>query len=114
MKERIAWPTGEPMDCAKCGSDNSAGKKFCGDCGAPLTYRCHKCGADNPPTKAFCGDCGTALGPRNADQSIAAFLNTPNIAALAEHTPAALDGERKTVTALFACGSGANSHPSRE
>jgi uncharacterized membrane protein YvbJ len=24
------------MRCSKCGSDSPAGKKFCGDCGAPL------------------------------------------------------------------------------
>jgi predicted ATPase len=27
------------MPCSKCGSDNPAGKKFCGDCGAPLADR---------------------------------------------------------------------------
>src|SRR5215469_13509817 len=25
------------MQCAKCGADNPASKKFCGDCGAPLS-----------------------------------------------------------------------------
>src|SRR4051812_19328675 len=49
------------------------------------------CGAENPPRKAFCGDCGTALGTRNAAQSMAASL-MPNVAVSAEHSPAALDG----------------------
>ena len=29
------------MQCAKCGSDNPGGKKFCGDCGAALTGDVH-------------------------------------------------------------------------
>ena len=90
------------MRCSKCGSDSPTGKKFCGDCGAPLANNCPECGAENLQSKRFCGDCGTALVPRNATQSAASSLNTPNIAITAERTPAATDGERKTVTALFA------------
>ena len=52
------------MRCSKCGSDSPAGKKFCGDCGAPLANKCPKCGAENPPSKSFCHDCGTALAHR--------------------------------------------------
>src|SRR6516165_9164990 len=90
------------MRCSKCGSDNPAGKKFCGDCGAPLTNRCPNCGAENPPGKRFCGDCGTSLGPRKATaQSPTSSLGTADIAISAEAT-APVDGERKTVTALFA------------
>ena len=33
------------------------GKKFFGDCGAPLANLCPKCGTDNPSGKRFCGDC---------------------------------------------------------
>ena len=50
------------MRCAQCGAENSAGKRFCGDCGAALVNRCARCGAENPPEKKFCGDCGNALG----------------------------------------------------
>jgi predicted ATPase len=90
------------MRCLKCGSDNQAGKKFCGDCGASLTNRCPNCGAENPPGKRFCGDCGTPLGSRNTTaQSPSSSLGTVEIAISAEATPPA-DGERKTVTALFA------------
>src|SRR5690349_1718372 len=89
------------MRCVKCGSDNPAGKKFCGDCGAPLVHRCPQCGADNPPSKSFCGDCGTSLHSMNATQSVASSLNTPNTSEPSKPA-SALDGERKTVTALFA------------
>jgi class 3 adenylate cyclase/tetratricopeptide (TPR) repeat protein len=90
------------MRCSKCGSDNPTGKTFCGDCGAPLVNHCPKCGADNPLGKRFCGDCGTALVPKNLIQSAAFSLNTSNVAMSVEQTAGLADGERKTVTALFA------------
>jgi class 3 adenylate cyclase len=92
------------MRCSKCGSDSLAGKKLCGDCGAQLTNRCPKCGAENPPAKRFCGDCGTALTVGNLiAQSPASSSSPPAILMSAEQTASAIaDGERKTVTALFA------------
>jgi class 3 adenylate cyclase len=91
------------MRCSNCGSDNPTGKRFCGDCGAALTNRCPKCGAENPPGKRFCGDCGTALAGSAFAQSPASSLSAPAIALSAEPTtPATAEGERKTVTALFA------------
>src|SRR5712675_1986147 len=94
------------MLCAKCGAENPAGKRFCGDCGAPLTNRCGQCGAENPPEKKFCGDCGSllstavaaAVAPSSPDRAAS------NIRVTAEQpdTSTTLDGERKTVTALFA------------
>jgi len=41
------------MRCVKCGTENPAGKRFCGDCGAALANRCAQCGADNPAEKKF-------------------------------------------------------------
>jgi class 3 adenylate cyclase/predicted ATPase len=92
------------MRCSKCGGDNPPGKKFCGDCGAPLINACPKCGAENPPAKRFCGDCGTALTAGNViAQSPASSSSPPAILISAEQTASAIaDGERKTVTALFA------------
>src|SRR6516162_9031673 len=52
------------MECPSCGAANLEGKKFCGDCGAPLPVRCTACGAENPPGKKFCADCGAALSIR--------------------------------------------------
>jgi hypothetical protein len=92
------------MRCSNCGSENPASTRFCGDCGALLTNRCPKCGAENPPGKRFCGDCGTALtAPNTTTQSPASSLSTADISVLSEAaTSGALEGERKTVTALFA------------
>jgi len=65
-----------------------------------------QCGAENPPEKKFCGDCGSALG-----KAVGAAIATPspegaapNIRVTSESPDdaMALEGERKTVTALFA------------
>jgi predicted amidophosphoribosyltransferase len=92
------------MRCAKCGAENPAGKQFCGDCGVPLANRCGQCGADNPPEKKFCGDCGNTLGKAAVAQGGKPASTAPNIRIAPEQTDAspAIDGERKTVTALFA------------
>jgi class 3 adenylate cyclase len=93
------------MRCSNCGSENPAGKRFCGDCGAPLANRCPKCGADNPSGKRFCCDCGGPLSATDtAAHSPTAASNAPEIRIAAEQTADSLtiDGERKTVTALFA------------
>ena len=87
------------MRCSKCGRQSPAGKKFCGDCGAPLGNNCPKCDAENPPSQRFCGDCGTALAASNANAQ-SGSSGAATIAIPAEMTHAA-DGERKTVTALF-------------
>jgi predicted amidophosphoribosyltransferase len=78
------------MQCAKCGSDNPAGKKFCGDCGARLRNSCPKCGAENPKSKKFCGDCGAALDSGAA----------PVRADVEPHEGPT--GERRHLTVLFA------------
>ena len=93
------------MHCAKCGAENPASKRFCGDCGAALVNRCARCGAENPPAKKFCGDCGSALGTdmtaEGGKPSAAQAAGGVRIAP-ERQTSEAIDGERKTVTALFA------------
>ena len=89
------------MRCEKCGTDNPAGKRFCGDCGAALSNRCAECGADNPVEKKFCGDCGAALAA--AARSSTARSDASPIRVVSDAPVETLaDGERKTVTALFA------------
>src|SRR5216683_4259344 len=94
------------MRCSKCGSDNRAGRKFCAQCGAPLKTVCPSCGAENEPGEKFCGECGAATvgnAPATTRPS-AATLTAPEIHVTPEHPDASAlgDGERKTVTALFA------------
>ncbi|HEX3501725.1 MAG TPA: AAA family ATPase, partial [Stellaceae bacterium] len=92
------------MDCPSCGGANPEGKKFCGDCGAPLPVRCAACGAENPSGKRFCGDCGAAL-TESARTSAAAGPSTPAAQRVAE--PSALSpapspsAERRQLTVMF-------------
>src|SRR5215470_11348895 len=93
------------MRCSKCGSDNREGRKFCVQCGQPLKLACSSCGAPSEPGEKFCGDCGAALvasARSGVAQSPTAPPNTSGIRIAAEQADASLDGERKTVTALFA------------
>src|SRR5215470_1891788 len=83
--------------CAICGSDNPAGKKFCGDCGAVLRTRCTHCGADNDAGKKFCGDCGTALAAAGDKPRTGSAAASPEASAAAS-TP---EGERRQLTILF-------------
>lgn len=47
--------------CQRCGFDNPAGMKFCGQCATPLAPTCPQCQFVNPAGFRYCGQCGTAL-----------------------------------------------------
>jgi hypothetical protein len=86
--------------CAQCKTENPEGLKFCNECGAPFKALCVSCGFENAPCAKFCGQCGAALGP-----SAAASPKNPNdssIRAIDRAVAENLEGERKTVTMLFA------------
>src|SRR5262245_3779554 len=91
------------MTCPRCHVHNPAGTKFCGQCGASLASGCPSCGATNPPGNKFCGQCGTPLA--NATEPRFASPESYIPRHLAEKiltSKAALEGERKQVTVLFA------------
>jgi hypothetical protein len=95
------------MRCSKCGTESTSAKKFCAECGSPLARPCPKCAADNKPTSKFCEECGTALAGKGAPTAASpdqATSTTAEIRITSEQPPdvSTLDGERKTVTALFA------------
>ena len=83
------------MQCVKCHAENTAGQRFCGQCGSALSNRCERCGNDNVPANKFCGNCGARLTVSERPGVASATL-------AAELVDDALGGERKTVTALFA------------
>src|SRR5580704_9435340 len=88
------------MRCSKCGTEGIPGKKFCAECGGPLSNRCSRCGSDSAPGARFCADCGAALG---ASGSVAAKKpDAPPILIADALAAENIEGERKTVTALFA------------
>src|ERR1700687_2744860 len=95
------------MRCRKCGTESKTSRKFCATCGSPLSSRCPKCSAENAPSSAFCEDCGTALAgdaASAATSSSQGATTAPEIRVTPERPDASttIDGERKTVTALFA------------
>jgi class 3 adenylate cyclase len=90
------------MICSNCGAENPTGLKFCEQCAAPFKRRCAQCGFENSAVARFCGECATPLAS-TAPQSTTQSAATPSVRVLLKETEAtAADGERKTVTALFA------------
>jgi len=92
------------MQCPRCQHDNPADQKFCGECGARLASTCPSCGASSPPGQKFCGECGTALAQTDGPGKYGTPQSyTPkHLAEKILTSKAALEGERKQVTVLFA------------
>jgi hypothetical protein len=95
------------MKCPRCQHDNREGRRFCAECGASLAVACPACGFANEPGEKFCGGCGASLGtpPGSATGSQFSSPESYTPKHLAEKiltSKAALEGERKQVTVLFA------------
>jgi class 3 adenylate cyclase len=89
------------MRCPKCGVEGAPGKRFCADCGTPLPIRCPKCGAEAQVGKAFCADCGARLEAASLAPAEKPDPSPSGVRVAAEGAEIP-EGERKTVTALFA------------
>jgi class 3 adenylate cyclase/tetratricopeptide (TPR) repeat protein len=90
------------MRCSKCSSDNANNAKFCIQCGASLTEKCPNCGFEDSRRSKFCAECGTPLHrPRSQSSGTGSSVSGHEPAA-ADELEQVPDGERKTVTALFA------------
>ena len=99
------------MQCSQCQADNRDDRRFCSSCGAPLVVLCASCSFINEAGSTFCGGCGTALpkvaGPVPPVAVPAAYASpkayTPtHLADRIIGGRAALEGERKQVTVMFA------------
>jgi class 3 adenylate cyclase len=92
------------MKCPRCQQENPPQAKFCLECAAPLALRCANCGTQLPAGAKFCFECAT---PVNVSGSQPRFASpetyTPkHLAERIINSKAALEGERKQVTVLFA------------
>jgi class 3 adenylate cyclase/predicted ATPase len=92
------------MQCPRCQHENRPQAKFCEECAAPLARACSNCGTPLSPNAKFCPECA---------HPVAAGTTEPRFASPESYTPkhlaekiltskAALEGERKLVTVLFA------------
>jgi class 3 adenylate cyclase/tetratricopeptide (TPR) repeat protein/ribosomal protein L40E len=89
------------MPCSRCQHENPQHAKFCLECGGRLALTCAKCGAELPGSARFCLECGTPVGPQPQARSPQSY--TPkHLAEKILTSKAALEGERKQVTVLFA------------
>jgi class 3 adenylate cyclase/tetratricopeptide (TPR) repeat protein len=93
------------MECPSCHHDNGIEAKFCEQCAAPLAKACAKCGSPASRAAKFCAQCGHPLQLVADEYSRFATPSDYTPRHLAEKiltSRAALEGERKQVTVLFA------------
>jgi len=93
------------MKCPRCQHDNPPESNFCLGCGARVGPSCASCGVDLPSGSRFCNKCGTPVSTDGAAQPRYASPESYTPKHLAEKiltSKAALEGERKQVTVLFA------------
>src|SRR5882672_10677368 len=97
------------MICAACGISNSSQSQFCGSCGVQLVEPCTVCGMPVARSNLFCGNCGAVHSPqssalgRHLGESVSPPVNLPrHLAKRLLESRAAIEGERKQITVLFA------------
>ena len=95
------------MRCPKCRHENEDGAKFCEECAAPLGRTCAKCGRRLSPKARFCPECAEPTGLIPEAPPATRFTSpgsyTPkHLVEKILTSRAALEGERKQVTVLFA------------
>ena len=98
------------VNCPVCAHDNRAQAKFCEECGGRLARVCPECGEEARARARFCDACGQPLESAAGQQPPDARSYTP--AHLTEKilaARAAVQGERRTVTVLFADAVGSTS-----
>src|SRR5499426_2716178 len=91
------------MKCPRCQHENPPHAKFCLECGANLALTCAKCQSTLPTGAKFCLECGKPVATSAASRFAAPEAYTPkHLAEKILTSKAALEGERKQVTVLFA------------
>src|SRR5262245_40886223 len=91
------------MKCARCQHENGPGARFCEECASPLARACASCGTALSPTAKFCPECARPAAQAGAGRFAAPEAYTPrHLAERVLTSKAALEGERKHVSVLFA------------
>lgn len=92
------------MQCPKCQKENEEDALFCGECGAKLTRSCPSCGRELKPQDKFCTKCGQPLasGAAQVARPSPDAYTPKHLADKILNARDSLEGERKTITALFA------------
>jgi class 3 adenylate cyclase/tetratricopeptide (TPR) repeat protein len=97
------------MTCPRCQAANRDGARFCRECGATFPAVCAACGAKVEAGSKFCDSCGAPLAATPPQPAAAAPRFGPPESYTPKHladkiltSRAALEGERKQVTVLFA------------
>ena len=92
------------MRCPRCQQENPPLAKFCLECATPLALRCGGCGTQLPAAARFCFECAKPVSAPDSPSRLASpEVYTPkHLAERIINSKAALEGERKQVTILFA------------
>jgi len=90
------------MNCTTCHAKNPDRAKFCVECGAAFASRCASCSAELVAGAKFCAECGTKVGGAKPAPAPANRETPKHLADKIRQSKAAVEGERKQVTVLFA------------
>ncbi len=93
------------MKCPRCQHENPPQAKFCLECGARVALTCTKCRSELPAGAKFCLECGEPVASQATAERWFTSPESYTPRHLAEKiltSKAALEGERKQVTVLFA------------
>jgi len=96
------------MKCSRCQQDAPSDAEFCPECGTKLVAVCAQCGTANASGHKFCKKCGQPLTSAVEARPEGGRFGSPesytpkHLAEKILTSKAALEGERKQVTVLFA------------
>jgi class 3 adenylate cyclase/tetratricopeptide (TPR) repeat protein len=96
------------MKCSRCQAENREGARFCRECAAAFGAVCSNCGTKLEGGSKFCDGCGAPLaaapaaGPGLSHFASPESYTPKHLAERILTSKAALEGERKQVTVLFA------------
>ena len=89
------------MVCSSCGAKTAPGRKFCDECGSPVTEGCPACGFANRVGAKFCGECGGPLAAGGSGPTGGSAPGAPSVKAVSSGTSEDVV-ELRVVSVLFA------------